>query len=281
MFLQICRKLNFPEESFSALENAYIRINQAAQNDLAAAHRSLFTPGDRSYLDQMQIISEKTGIHRYTSDMAVLVSAIEQLPLVYDRHGLSQELMWDSLEGLRYKLLECKQIYGIWGTFVPHWFQRFYILQCFKLGRLEFEMIAFKRDVPDIEKGTPVVNIHIPSCGPLLRVAVEESIALACRFYKDSFNGPIPFLCNSWMLYPPMAEQIIAPQSNLQDFYRRFTILQQEADPENKDFWRIFGCPYKEDLDSIPVNTTLQRKLLAYLRSGNTMGTGLGVFYNE
>lgn len=281
MFLQICRNLNFPEESFSALENAYIRITQAAQNDLAAAHRSLFTPGDRSYLDQMQIISEKTGIHRYPSDMAALVSAIEQLLLVYDQHGLPRELMWDSLEDLRYKLLECKQIYGIWGTFVPHWFQRFFILQCFKLGRLEFERIGFKRDVPDIKKGTPVVNIHIPSCGPLTRDAVEESIALACSFYKDSFNGPIPFICNSWMLYPPMAEQVFAPDSNLQDFYRRFTILQQEQDPENKDFWRIFGCPYKEDLDSIPANTTLQRNLLAYLRSGNTMGTGLGIFYKE
>lgn len=281
MFLQICRKLKFPEESLSTLENAFTQIQTKAQTELAAAHSSLFTPGDRSYLDHMQSISDKTGIHRYTSDMAVLVSAAERLLLVYDENGLPRQLMWDSLEDLRYKLLECKQTYGIWGTFVPHWFQRFYILQCFKLGRLEYEKIDFKRDVPGIAKGTPVINIHIPSCGPLTRDGVEESIVLACQFYKSSFNGPIPFICNSWMLYPPMAEQVFAPNSNLLDFYQRFTVIQQESDEENKDFWRIFGCPYTEDLGSIPANTTLQRKLLAYLRSGNTMGTGLGIFYKK
>lgn len=281
MFLQICRKLDFPEESLSTLENAFIQIQAKAQAELNAAHASLFTLGDRTYLDHMQAISEKTRIHRYTSDMAVLVSAAEPLLLVYDRHGLSRELMWDSLEDLRYKLLECQNIYGIWGTFVPHWFQRFYILQCFKLGRLEYEKIDFKRDVPGIEKGTPVVNIHIPSSGPLNRDGVENSLALAYRFYKDSFNGPIPFICNSWMLYPPMAERVFAPSSNLSDFYQRFTILQSEADPENKDLWRIFGCPYNEKLESMPAITTLQRKLLAYIHSGNTMGIGLGIFYKE
>lgn len=281
MFLQICRKLKFPEESLSTLENAFTQIQNKALSALNAAHASLFTPADRTYLDHMQAISEKTCVHRYTSDMAVLVSAAERLLLVYDENGLPRQLMWDSLEDLRYKLLECKQTYGIWGTFVPHWFQRFYILQCFKLGRLEYEKIDFKRDVPGIAKGTPVINIHIPSCGPLTRDGVEESIVLACQFYKSSFNGPIPFICNSWMLYPPMAEQIFAPESNLLDFYQRFTILQQESDMENKDFWRIFGCPYTEKLESIPAQTTLQRRLLAYLRSGNTMGTGLGIFYKE
>lgn len=279
MFLQICRKLNFPEESLPTLETAYIEITQQAQAALNAAHASLFIPGDRTYLDYMQSISEKAGIHRYTSDMAVLVSATELLLHVYDENGLPRQLMWDSLEDLRYKLLECKQLHGIWGTFVPHWFQRFYTLQCFKLGRLEFEKIGFKWDVPGMEKGMPVVNIHIPSCGPLIRDGVDASVALACDFYKDRFDGPIPFVCSSWMLYPPMAEQVFAPGSNLLDFYGRFTIIQQEQDPENKDFWRIFGCPYNENPESIPANTTLQRKLLAFQQSGNTMGTGLGIFY--
>lgn len=265
----------------STLECAYIQIRDNAPAELVAAHASLFTPDDRTYLDIMQAISEKTCVHRYTSDMAVLVSAAERLLLVYDENGLPRQLMWDSLEDLRYKLLECKQIYGIWGTFVPHWFQRFYTLQCFKLGRLEFEKIGFKWDAPGMEKRMPVVNIHIPSCGPLTRDGVEESIALACSFYKDSFTGSIPFVCHSWMLYPPMAEQVFAPGSNLLDFYQRFTVIQQESDEGNKDFWRIFGCPYTEDLGSIPANTTLQRRLLAYLRSGNTMGTGLGIFYKE
>ena len=280
MFLHICEKLNFPEESFSALEKAYIQIKRSAQDQLNAAYASLFAPGDRSYLEHMQAISDKTGIQRYTSDMVVLVSAAEQLLLIYDKNKIPRQLMWDTLEDLRYKLLECYQRYGIWGTFVPHWFQRFYVLQCFKLGRLEYEKIDFKWDVPEIPNGTPVINIHIPSSGPLRKSEVEDSITLACQFYKDSFDGLIPFVCNSWMLYPPMAKQVFAPNSNLLDFYQRFTILHQEADMENKDFGRIFGCGYSKDtFGCIPAQTTLQKDLLDYLRNGNTMGLGLGIFY--
>lgn len=280
MFLQICQKLNFPEESFSALEKAFVQICCKTTAELSAAHASLFTPGDRSYLEQLQYISDKTGIHPYTTNMAVLLSAAEQLLLVYENQGFPQELMWNSLEDLRYKLWECHQMYGIWGTFVPHWFQRFYILQCFKLGRLEYEMIPCKWDLPGIPTGTPVINIHIPSCGPLNSDTVEDSLSQACTFYRQDFNGPIPFVCNSWMLYPPMAEQVFAPNSNLLDFYQRFINLQQEPDIENKDFWRIFGCAYsKEGLASTPAKTALQKSLLTYLRSGNTMGTGLGIFY--
>ena len=282
MFLSICQKLNFPEESLPFLEKAYMQIKQSAQDALQAAYASLFTPGDRSYLECMQTISEKTGIHRYTSDMAVLVSAAERLLPIYEEKGLPPQLMWDSLEDLRYKLLECQQIYGIWGTFVPHWFQRFYVLQCFKLGRLEYEKIGFKWDVPGIPKGTPVINIHIRSCGPLRKNDVEDSINLACQFYKDSFDGKIPFVCNSWMLYPPMAKEVFLPGSNLMDFFQRFSVVQHSTDAENKDFWRIFGHPYNEEnLRNAPSNTTLQKSILTYLRAGNILGTGLGIFYKE
>jgi len=283
MFQKICEKLQLPAESMEALSDCLGQIRAAASEELEEACRCLPEPERGDCLQYMQTIAEKTGIHRYTVDMTVLLSAIEPLLEIYAAKGLPEQLLWDSMEDLRYKLYECKQVFGIWGTAAGSWHRRFYWLQLFKLGRLEFEKIPCPWDAAaeGVRKGDPVVNIHIPSCGPLTPELVEDSLAKAAAFYaKDFPDGPVPFVCHSWLLNTPICQQVFPEGSNLKAFAHRFTVVEDHPDPLNKNFWRIFGIEYSENaLDIAPADTTLRRSMLAFLRAGNCMGNGLGMFW--
>lgn len=283
MFLEICKKLQFPAESLPVLEKGLRRIkaDRSSAEDLENACRSLLTPRCDVYLQLMQTIADKTGVHRYTVDMVVLVSAVEPLIGVYAEKGLPEQILWDSMMDLQYKLIECKDVYDIWGTFVTPWFKWFYTCNRFKLGRLEFEKTAFYREEAyrGVQKGDTVINIHIPSAGPLTRELVLESLHRASEFYKDAFaDGIVTFTCHSWLLYPPHYEEVFPEGSNLRAFYELFDVLEGEPSENNGDFWRVFNRDYSPDiLDEVPTNTALRRNLLRYIKAGKCMGSSLGV----
>lgn len=283
MIHEACKMLQFPDECIPVLLDAEEKIlaKPEAANEMKLAFESLFNSPEKEYLDNMQRIANMTSLSRMTVDMVVFLMAAEPLKARYAEAGLPESLMWESLADLRYKLYECKAVHGIWGTFVSRWFQRFYQLERFKFGRLEYEKIPYKwtPSFHNVTTGSPVVNVHIPSDGPLKEEVVLESIQMAWEFYKDDFGGLVPFECHSWMLYPPLREKVFSEGSNIAKFHDLFRILEWQDQPENKDFWRVFNINWSEDaLDRAPADTSLRKNLLAHLKAGGTMGEGLGVF---
>jgi len=68
---------------------------------------------------------------------------------VLENHAdLTDELFWDTIADLKFKLIECHDVYGIWGTFVASWYPWFYTMHRFKLGRLQYEAVHFSGDTP-------------------------------------------------------------------------------------------------------------------------------------
>lgn len=284
MFLQTCKKLKFPNDSLPVLENAYQAIiaNPKALYLLQEACESMLTPNCNKFSEIMPKIAEITGVHQHTADMVLLLYAIEPLKKIYAQNGFPEELMWESMEDLRYKLLECKAVHNVWGTFVTPWFKGFYVLRLFKLGRLEYEALPCAQSLP--YDGDTMVMLHIPSSGPLLLEDVMDSLKRAYAFYKDRFSdGIVRFVTHSWLIYPPHVEHVFPKKSNLQKFASLFRIVSTDIQENNYDFWRVFNCSYDEDnLDNAPQDTVLQRNLLAYLKQGNKMGNGFGlILYRE
>lgn len=284
MFLEICRELKFPAEACDVLEQSRQKIfaDPTAAAEVHTAMDSLFTPENTDYLNSLQKISDQTGVHRYIVDMVFLTLGVEPLLKVYAEKGLPEHIMWDSMEDLRYKLIECKDVYGIWGTFVTPWFKWFYTCQRFKLGRLEFEQVTYDAEEPyrnAVKKNDTVINCHIPSSGPLTRESVLDSLHRAYEFYQDLFpNGVMPLVCHSWLLYPPHYQEVFPKGSNLRNFCELFDVVHSDADVNNGDFWRVFNCEYSpEALEQVETDTTLRRNLLKFLKSGKTMGYSMGV----
>lgn len=262
---------DFPAESFSFFQSA---VTETIKPLLAfAAGQYMQKETCEPILDR---IAAEGGMHRFTADMMMLLTAACTLGDIYRTKGYPESLFRETVLDLGYKLKECIAVYGIHGTFVLPWFDRFYDCTRFKLGRLQFETVELEEDYPGFgTKGETVLNCHIPSCGPMTMEDVRQSLDMAYRFYD--FKGPMTVMCASWMLYPPHYS-LFPEGSNLQKFYHLFQLAEQKSFGHNHDAWRIFGTA-DEDFSKWPVQTALQKNFHAYLSQGNVMGYGRGFLF--
>lgn len=283
MITFMCEKLGFPAEATEDLTKTYKKLceNKEAACELNRAVE-LFSNGTWDFNGPMTKLEAMTGINRFTLDLFLLLLSITDLKEKYKKAEISEDVMWETVEDLRFKLIECKNMHGVWGSFVLGWHRSIFSMNIFKLGRLEYETGKFPfDDFEGIKKDDKVVSIHIPSCGPLLQEDVVASLKKAYEFYKHDYKGDkIPFFCHSWLLYAPMCEAVFPKNSNLYRFYKNFNVIHNDANSVNSDFWRIFYMDFSpENLEKAAEDTTLRRNLKAYLKAGNSMGNGCGLFF--
>ena len=287
MIRAFCEKLNFPQEATDVLCAAYQELVKNPENvrDLKIAEEILHTPWDDDWELYLHKVAERSGVPQETVDMILLLMAIPPLQKKYQEWNLPEQLMWETLEDLTCKLWESWNVRGVWGTFVSSWFKGFYVLDRFKLGRLEYEKKAFDdRDkfkgesYHGFQKGDVVVNCHIPSAGPLTPESVMDSLRRAWEFYADlRKDGKLLVMCDSWLLYPGYNGPVFPEGSNMQKFQEMFDIIFWDYQRNKGDFWRTFNVDYApEVLDTVPTDTTLRRNLLKYIKAGNEMGSALG-----
>ena len=264
----------FQEDAVSFFQDAYQNVMDAAKElYLDAVEQYWQTYRCEEALDA---ISAKTGLHRYSVDMLLLLGACCKLEQCYREKGYSHELFCEMLFDLRSKLDECLTVYGIYGTFVLLWFDGFFSCNRFKLGRLQYETVVLEQDFPGlVSAGTTVLNCHIPSGLPLAMEDVMDSFAQAYRFY--GYSGTMIVMCASWLLYPPHYP-LFPEGSNLQKFYRLFQLGETEDYGCIHDGWRIFGT-MDEDPAKWPQNSGLQKNFCRYFKDGNTMGYGRGLYF--
>ena len=278
----ICRQIDFPEDAVAYLEGCYGAIVQTSAEKLQnTAVEWMRSDGDwRGCLGKIAEIAQETGVALNSTRVVFFLYCAIPLAEEYEKRGLPKTLYWDALKDLRYKLLECRALYGEWGTFVPDWYRCFYTCERFALGRLQYEPMTFPLTGYQnaLKQGDRVYACHIPSSGALREEDVLASLKYAYNFYKAELkNGILPVVCHSWLLYEPL-ETVFADSPNILKFRRLFDVIQNDADGNNGDFWRVFYQNFSaESLKNIPTNTKMQKRLKNYLLEGNTMGCGWGI----
>ena len=283
MINDIALKLEFPDEAVEYLNESLEKLNNTdgISDLLSAAKEAFFSNPDHTYLEILQEIADITDVNRYTVDMLFLLLNTERVHKEYKKRNLSDELFYEAMSDLRFKLYECKYLYGVWGTFVTSWFKNGFLLNRFKLGRLQYQTgtcpIDEYRGI--VKKGDPIYYVHIPSSGPLCYEEVVDSLKAAYRFYTDNLkDGKLILFCESWLLYPPLFDNY-NEKSNIKKFYNLFDILKVIDDPKNSDFWRVFNVNYSPmALETVSVDNSLKRTVADHLKNGGTMGEGIGVF---
>lgn len=275
--------VQLPAEATDFLEKEFDLLleNKKAFARLLDAMDDYFCGDEPVCMSKLKMASEESGLHPYVIDILFLILCAKPLRYIYQQRGLPENVYADSMCDLKYKLLECKRVYGIWGTFVFEWFRGFYRCERFQLGRLQYEKMQFPFELSlydgMIKKGSAVFNCHIPSSGPLTHDAVIQSLRKAYDFYASELTeGVLPVVCLSWLLYSPFS--CVYPEgSNLQKFYELFKVIDEYEEPKKPDFWRIFGQNYTKDSMLWPEETLLQRRCKQYLLNGNAMGEGYGI----
>lgn len=225
----------------------------------------------------------KTGVSRYTLELFLILRCWEIVRGKYEEQGISMKIYQDTLKDITYKLLECRDVYGINGTFVGWWYNGFFDMTRFALGRLQFEIMPYRSEEEfsqngvTVKKGDKVINMHIPSCGPLKKEDVEAALDQATAFFQKEFSGKKPaFVMASWLLDKDLMN--LLPEGNIKEFVNRFTVLITKKYPVFVDGWRVFGSEWTEKYEELPRRTRLQRAIGDYLQQGGTLGDGYGIF---
>lgn len=278
-FLLFMDKLSLPAEGNAFLRQAGLDLISQNQLSLEALVEELYTQ-DFPLVEIMQKAAVLTQEwHEYTVRFVFLVCAFKKMRGDYKAAGLSDELYWDTVLDLKVKALECKQLYDIWGTGTGLWYQNFFRLRTFRLGRLQFEKAPFRGTEPvcvdgvTVNPGDPVYNVHIPSGGSLSPEACEDSFQKAKAFFKED---PLILHCGSWLLYNENPN-IFPSAKNVLAFREQFQIYESRPKPDGDDLWRIFDKHFDGNVNALPQNTSMQKETAAWLASGKQIGIGFGL----
>lgn len=226
-------------------------------------------------------LAEAKEICVFTAHMLLFLCMCPVLKNRYAAKGIDEDIYYDTVRDLRYKLIECSLVHGKYGTMTTQWYERIFEMQIFALGRLQFEIIDtwFECDVKGrhIPKGTKVLSIHIPRTGtPLRHDLVVESYNKAKVFFDEEYNSDIIFICYSWLIYP-WNRTVYKEGSNLAQFYDDFTIVGSSDLKDYYAVWRLFDCLFDGNPDHLPADTSLRRAFIERIKSGEPIGLGTGV----
>lgn len=229
-----------------------------------------------------QDVAQRLDIHRYTVELLVFICLSKHLRELYEEREIDLSIFHNSMLDLKYKLDECKVVKGIVGSFVAWWFNRFYNLERFALGRLQFEVDSFGHHYENngniLTPDSKAVNIHIPrTLTHLTDEECDKAFAMAKEFFKEQFGERCPFICHSWMLYPGNLN-ILPQDTNVHRFCSRFDIFNWADDQNLEDLWRIFDTDEKNP-DLLPADTRMRRAYINHLKNGGKLGWGHGVFF--
>ena len=277
MVTQLCISLSFPPEAVKTLSrwNEIITGNEKWNRMLQESIADYLADG-QTHLDMTQTLADQLGASVYEVHLVLLLHCALDLRKAYAEKGLSDELYLETMQDLRCKLMECYRLHGVWGNGVLAWNRRFFRMERFQLGRLQFEVKPWTglgyEDY--LIEGQDAYWCHIPSSGPCTPEMVRNSLKRAYAFYQR--QGIWAVGCKSWMLYPPHFP-LFKTGGNLDAFRRCFQVFHQVDREDNHDLWRIFGVDNETPLPLLPEETSLQRSFAPWLRQGNKMGTGVGV----
>lgn len=283
---QLMKDLEFLPEDQEYLAGQRLLLKKSASEEAFLALVRDFTeslPDDLSAVETaLSGLAADTAIHPYTMNLLFLLECALPLREAYARSGYTDQLFLDTMRDLKWKTAECRDVYGVAGNFVMFWYPGFYQLKRFALGRLQYELYSFPCHSGiisgvTIRKGSPVINLHIPSCGLFTKELWEDSIHRAMDFFSDAFpDGIFPFFIESWIVDPDLVR--LLPEGNLKDFSELFTLLDVRKFPDFPDGWRIFGKDWKLDPKDLPRNTRLQKNVADFLARGGKIGEGFGAF---
>lgn len=228
-------------------------------------------------------IGEKLGIHSYTISLLLFIFLSKKLRENYVARGISEEIFDNSVNDLYYKLIECRLVYGINGTFVASWFSGFFNMTRFALGRLQFEIVETTVeatiDGTYFPVGSKAINVHIPRTGTKLsHEDVLNSYRLAAEMFADEFEKqPILFCCDSWILDPWLLT-VLDSESNIVKFSKDYHTVKTMNCSKEYIIKVIFNQIYTDVVPVLPEDTSLHKAYANRIKSDEELHVALGMF---
>lgn len=225
--------------------------------------------------------SEKSGEKLQEITLYVYLLRSEKTLAEYRKRGYDEEIFYESMLDITMAARRCSEREGVYGIDAVYtgWSRRVLLLEIFRLGRLEFELIPSKYAVEidgyKLNVGEPCISTHIPAYDKLTEENCEESYERARVFYKKHFNiERCFFICISWFMHPWLNEDL-GERSSIVKFNQRYNVFEVVDDGVAPIGW-VFQTK-RENPEDYPEDTSIQRALKARMLSGKPFGYGVGV----
>lgn len=274
-------KIGFNAEQTTAFRAAGERILAQSAPSFAALERAVLVGADTEAI--FRDVSRSVDLE---DDFGMLTLCLLLTPAVrrlYREREISEEIFYDSMREIRIWAKTCLEARRRLGLYEYGWIRNFFTASIVRLGRLEFHIVPFSQESAysscgvTVNPGDPVINTHVPADGPLDPEQVRDAFRRAYRYFGKT--GLAPIVCHSWLLYPKN-RLFCAPDSRIVSFMDCFNVLES-AEPNVGDLWRVFGRRDFYDPDTLPEDSSLQRRLKRHLQSGGSMGEGYGILLHD
>lgn len=287
----VMEKLGFPEEAINVFAAFEKRLDDEADfgNRLDELNARYLCRENEKQLDCKQLhreiaeLADEKGVSPYTLDLLFLLNCTQALFERYKEGSVSENIYWDTMMDLKYKLVECIDCEEVYGVMCWSWYREFFTMERFAIGRFQYQMSQTSVDYTTkngykIKAGTPSLDIHIPSSGiPLTDEVRFDSYKKAHKYFRDYFETDESiFECSSWLLYPRHKE-FLPPNSNILKFDNDFELIRSEEKEGFSNGWRVFGKYSDLPYDKLPTDTTLRKVYAQWLIENGVSGGGRGV----
>ncbi len=211
--------------------------------------------------------------------LACMMRAMQDSYALYIEEKIPEKIFADTMKCFTRFLKEHVVSFGYCGFDRDFWTGRQLSLLLFRLGELEFEIVSEegeKAGAPQAEKCSHyLIHVHIPSDADLSPECCDESFRMAEQFLAEHFPETVgsKFACDSWLLSPALKE-LLPEGSRILQFQNRFEVKSWNQDADDFLEW-VFK---RKDLplEDLPEETSLQRKMKAYLLKGGKIGEAYG-----
>lgn len=287
--IDFSKKHNFPQEAIETLLSTYDTLkNNQKFNYLIDSFYAKEPLSFQAFKTIIEEISKDENINPYSIYLTFYVLLTPALKILYREKKVDETIYHDTVGDLQCKLQECYTVKKVWGIQSIEWCYKIFRFEVFNLGRLQYCIGNYTLEDTEIcgnavKKGDKVITIHIPSSGkPFDRSSRLDSYEKAYYFYKDCFNSKKPlFMCDSWLIHP-INKELLGEKSNISSFIDDFKIVHSSFSlATNSDLWRIFGADADLPPEQLPRNTSMQKAFAQWLEKGNTLGSGVGLFYYD
>lgn len=150
------------------------------------------------------------------------------------------------------------------------------------MGLVEMNTVRLDKNLWHItlQRGDPVINLHIPADGPLSAQALDDTFREIPEFvakYMPDYKYKA-IVCHSWLVDPQLIE-LLGEQANISKFVKRFRAVPKVSRGDGVFTW-VYNKPTMEcDWKQLPENTTLERKIKQHYLSGKAIYEVLGHTY--
>jgi len=283
---RINETLGLPESILRLVLNAaeMVRENPALQRELEV-WLGAFRAGDYTALDAMALPGDTMGKLADMFPLIVLLHTFDDLRDFYISKGIPMDILRDTLHDVTVNIEAYEYLYGQSGAANGcfRWLRRHFLGELYQLGRLQFVHYALKDDfICDgalmAVQGQGVLDVHIPKGGRLAPEACADSYRLAEAFYSTYFPDLeiTGFTCTSWLLAPNL-RHVLPAGSNILCFQNDYRLSELRPDDRSVIRYVFERNPNNvTDLKLLPEDTSLRRKVKAYMLGGGTIGCAKG-----